>query len=104
MVQRSGANPRAVGHASRGWNLRGSSMEWCAMVRGRGGPKSSSPLLLWHIVRHPALAHGLGGEQEVGGLFKPGLTVRGVGHTMVQDRGEFCQCHRGPGVPRWQVL
>ncbi|KAJ6309110.1 hypothetical protein OIU76_018658 [Salix suchowensis] len=47
------------------------------------------------VLAHP---HGLGGEQEVGGLLQPRVPIRGVGNAMVEERGEFRQRHRRPGV------
>ncbi|XP_040946837.1 uncharacterized protein [Gossypium hirsutum] len=104
MVQRSRADPRTLGHDRRGRHLHRPSLEWCTMVRGRSRPRCNSPILLRLTPWHPTPPHGLGGEQAMGRLFQPKISIRRMGNSMVENSRELRQRHRPAGLPVRQVL
>lgn len=55
------------------------------MVRSRSGSQSHRTVLVRIFARNPAHSDGLGGEQAMGGLLQPGVTVGGVGDAMVKN-------------------
>ncbi|CAI0448520.1 unnamed protein product [Linum tenue] len=104
VVQRGGADPRAVGDGGGGGDLRGAGVERDPVVRGRRGARRGGAVLVRDAAGDPIAADGVGGEQAVGGFLQPGFAGGGVGDAVVEDGGELRQRHRGTGLPGRQVL